>query len=76
MSTMATGPVQIAPWCCPRMTASEATLVGALGKVRTNPQAAALLLADLIGVRDATGLLPTAHALAQSFADLALPLEP
>lgn len=76
MSGMAGGPVQIAPWCCPRMTASEAALVGALGKVRTNPQAAALLFADLISVRDASGLLPTAHALAQSFADLALPLEP
>ncbi|KTF69236.1 hypothetical protein ACNFJ7_03730 [Sphingomonas sp. HT-1] len=75
MSAMAAGPVQIGPWCCPRMTTSEACLIAALAKVRTNPAAAALLLADVIGVRDARGLLPTAHALAESFADLALPLE-
>lgn len=75
MSVMASGPVQIGPWCCPRMTTSEACLIAALEKVRTNPEAASLLLADLVGVRDASGLLPTANALAQSFADLALPLE-
>ncbi|MHA6719288.1 DUF6628 family protein [Sphingomonas sp. RS6] len=75
MSAMAGGPVQIAPWCCPRMTAPEAALLDALGKVRTNPMGAQLLLADLLSVRDASGLLPTAHALAETFAQLMLPLE-
>lgn len=75
MSVAASGPVQIAPWCCPRMTASEAGLLAALAKVRTNPHATVLLLGDLLGIRDARGLIPTAHALAESFADLALPLE-
>lgn len=75
MSAVATGPVQIAPWCCQRMTASEAALLAVLGKVRGNAPAASMLLADLLGVRDATGVLVTAHALANAFADLALPLD-
>jgi hypothetical protein len=34
-----------------------------------------MLLADLLGVRDATSIGFTAHALANAFADLALPLD-
>ena len=34
-----------------------------------------MLLADLLGVRDAASIGFTAHALANAFADLALPLE-
>ena len=75
MSALAAGPVQIAPWCCPRMTGAEAALLEVLGRVRTRPEAAAVLLADMLGVRDATGVLVTAHALANAFADLALPLD-
>jgi hypothetical protein len=75
MSAIASGPVQIAPWCCPRMTGAEAMLLDVLGRVRTNPYGASVLLADMLGVRDASGVLVTAHALANSFADLALPLD-
>jgi hypothetical protein len=74
MSALASGPIQIAPWCCPRMTASEAALLQVIARVGTNPQAAHVLLADVLGLRDATGVLPTAHALANAFADMALPL--
>lgn len=74
MSAMSAGPIQIAPWCCARMTGAEAALLEVLGRVRTNPQSAAVLLADMLGIRDATGVLVTAHALANAFADLALPL--
>ncbi|RYY36305.1 MAG: hypothetical protein EOP59_14660 [Sphingomonadales bacterium] len=75
MSALSAGPILIAPWCCPRMTGAEAALLDVMGRVRTNPQAAAMLLADMLGVRDATGVLVTAHALSNAFADLALPLD-
>lgn len=74
MSAVSAGTIQIAPWCCPRITGAEAALLEVIGRVRTQPQSAALLLADMLGVRDATGVLVTAHALANAFADLALPL--
>jgi hypothetical protein len=75
MSSAAARPIQIAPWCCPRMTAAEAALLNVLSRVRTNPDAAGLLLGDLLGIRDAGGILAIAHALANAFADMGLPLE-
>jgi hypothetical protein len=75
MSALAAGPVQIAPWCCPRMTGAEAALLEVIGRVCTNPQLAAMLLADMLGVRDASGVLVTAHALGNAFADMGLPLD-
>src|SRR6188768_667022 len=74
MSAMSAGPIQIAPWCCARMTAAEAALIQVIARVGTQPQSAALLLADMLGVREATGVLVTAHALANAFADMGLPL--
>lgn len=74
ISATSARPVQIAPWCCPRMTGAEAALLDVIGRVRTRPQSAAVLLADMLGVRDASGVLVTAHALANAFADLALPI--
>ncbi len=74
MAETSTGPIQIAPWCCPRMTASEAMLLTVLGRVREQPEVAALLLRDLLGVREANGTLTTAHALSNAFADMGLPL--
>ena len=63
MSGMATGPVQIAPWCCPRMTGSEAMLLSVLARTRTSPATANMLLADLLGIRDASsgGEIGRAH---------------
>lgn len=75
MSAAAAGPIQIAPWCCPRMTRAEATLLQVVGRARHNPAAAEMLLADLLGVRDAAGVAVTACALSAAFADLALPLD-
>jgi hypothetical protein len=75
MSSAAAGPIQIAPWCCPRMTGPEAMLLEVIGRVRTNPARANMLLADLLGVRDAASVAVVAHALANAFADLALPLD-
>jgi hypothetical protein len=46
-----------------------------IASVRTHPVRANMLLADLLGIRDATSVGFTAHALANAFADLALPLD-
>lgn len=75
MSAASAGPIQIAPWCCVRMTGPEATLLEVIGRIRTQPARAQMLLADLLGVRDAANIACTAHALANAFADLALPLD-
>jgi hypothetical protein len=75
MSASSAGPIQIAPWCCARMTGPEAMLLAVLGHVRTNPGTAGLLLADMLGVRDASAVLATAAAVSQAFADLGLTLE-
>jgi hypothetical protein len=74
MSASSARPIQIAPWCCPRMTSSEATLLSVLSRSCENERAAGLLLADLLGKRDAGAILATAGALAIAFADLGLPL--
>jgi hypothetical protein len=74
MAHLASGPIQIAPWCCPRITGSEMALLDVVGRVRDNPEAAGLLLGDLLGIRDAGGILATAHALSNAFADMGLPL--
>jgi len=74
LSAVSARPIQIAPWCCPRMTAGEGAVIAAVGKTMTNDRAANLLLSDLLGTRDATGPVATATALAIAFADLGLPL--
>lgn len=75
MSAASAGPIQIAPWCCPRMTGPEATLLEVIARIRSHPARAQMLLADLLGIRDAASISFTAHALANAFADLALPLD-
>lgn len=75
MSVTASGPIQIAPWCCPRMTPAEGALIDLLATSMTDPGRARLLLADLLGARQVDGILATASALATSFADMGLPLE-
>jgi hypothetical protein len=75
MAHASSAPIPIAPWCCARMTGTEATLLAVLGHVRTNPGTAGLLLADMLGVRDASAVLATAAAVSQAFADLGLTLE-
>lgn len=75
MSAAAAGPIQIAPWCCARMTPNEGALLDLLALSRTDPPRARLLLADLLGARQVDGILATATALAVSFTDLGLPLD-
>ncbi|TKD50786.1 DUF6628 family protein [Sphingomonas baiyangensis] len=74
MSQAAAGPIQIAPWCCRRMTAGEAALLTVLRRIDREPDAAALLLSDLLGVREPASVAVSAHLLASAFSDLGLPL--
>ncbi len=75
MARISERPIPIAPWCCPRMTRTEATLLAVLAAVGERPEAAGLLLADMLGVREASGVLMTASALATAFADMGLPFD-
>ncbi|WP_315764713.1 DUF6628 family protein [Sphingomonas sp. Y38-1Y] len=74
MSLRAARPIQIAPWCCPRMTNAEAILIEAMRGIGENPVRSALLLADLIGVRQADDLACTLAGVVGAFADLGLPV--
>ena len=74
LATMATGPIAIAPCCCARVTAAEGALIGVLSRAETEPEAAHLLLADLLGTRRADGALASATALATAFADAGRPI--
>lgn len=74
LSSVSTRPIQIAPWCCSRMTPDEGALLAVLGKSTTCEATANLLLTDMLGVRDAGGPLATATALAIAFADMGMPL--
>lgn len=70
----ATLPIAIAPCCCARMTAAEGALLAILGRAETRPDTVLLLLADLLGVRRADGVLASAAALAAAFADEGRPI--
>lgn len=75
-STAAARPITIAPWCCRRMTADERVLLDVLGSATTKPERAQLLLADLLGRREAESVFATACLLAIAFAESGLPLSP
>lgn len=70
----ATCPIAIAPCCCMRMTAAEATMLTIVSRAETAPETARLLLGDLIGVRRPDGVLASVTALAQAFADAGRPI--
>jgi hypothetical protein len=74
VAATATLPISIAPCCCARMTAAEDALLTALARAETRPDSAALLLADLLGVRRADGVLASATAVAAAFADEGRPI--
>ena len=67
-------PIEIAPWCCPRVTSAESALLTAFTRCEAEPRAAEKLLADLLGTRDAQGVLAVVQTLAFTFRDLGLPI--
>lgn len=74
LSRVSVRPIQIAPWCCRRVTGAEATLLTVLRRIDANPETAGLLLAHLLGVRDASSVAVSAHVVATAFRDAGLPL--
>jgi hypothetical protein len=66
--------VPIAPCCFTRVTHAEAALLAVMARAEREPEAASLLLADLLGVRRVNGLLASAMAVATAFADAGLPI--
>lgn len=73
-SRAAARPIVIAPGCCARMTADERVLLDIMAHALPHPARARLLLADLLGRREADGLFDAALLLAAAFADGGLPL--
>jgi len=75
LAATSTTTIPIAPCCCARMTCAESTIVSAIGCAQSRPDAAQLLLADLMAQRRADALLMSAAALSAAFADAGLPLD-
>ena len=74
IAAAAGGTIAIAPCCCARMTTAEAALLTVLARVETTPDAARLLMADLLGQRHVEGVLASAAAVAAAFADEGRPV--
>ena len=66
--------IRVAPCCCPRMTAAEATMLVAVSHGIEDPHDAHDMLCDMLGVDNCLGVLSSAQALSQAFADLGRPL--
>jgi hypothetical protein len=66
--------ILVAPCCCPRMTAAEATVVAAASIAIDDPHGAHQMLCEMLGVENCLGALSSAQALGQAFADLGRPL--
>lgn len=73
LSRCATQAIQVAPCCCPRMTAGEAMLLDAIRHAR-EPRQAHALLGDVVGTNDCLGALTTAQAVHEALLDVGLPL--
>ena len=74
LSESAQRPVQIAPWCCRRMTADEAILTDALIAASDRPERTLILLADLLGIQPSAVPIATAQLLSCAFAEAGLAL--
>ena len=67
--------IMIAPSCCCRMTTAESMLLGAVARAIEKPRLAHDIFCRLCGIENAIGVLSSAQALSQAFADLGRPIE-
>ena len=74
LAATARGTIAIAPCCCVRMTGAESALLAIIARAEREPEAARLLLADLLGHRAVDGPLAAATAVAIAFADGGRPI--
>ncbi|MBA4772996.1 MAG: hypothetical protein H2054_07795 [Sphingomonas sp.] len=66
--------VAVAPCCCPRMTSAEAAILAATIRINTAPDAARLLIADLLANRRPERVLASLAAVVEGFADAGRPI--
>ena len=74
MSRVSQRKVVVAHCCCPRMTESEAVMIGAVTFAVMDPHQAHRALTRVLGVENCLGALSSAQALSQAFEDLGRPL--
>lgn len=74
LAANARGTIAIAPCCCTRMTGAESALLAVLARAEREPEAARLLMADLLGHRAIDGTLAAATAVTAAFADCGRPI--
>lgn len=74
IARVAQKPITVAPCCCLRTTSAETALLKAIEIAPDTPDGAAKLLQPVLGVRHCLGVVTTASALAEAFADLGRPL--
>lgn len=67
--------IMIAPSSCCRMTIAESMLLRVVAGANGQPRRAHALLCHLCGIDGAIGVLSSAQAVAQAFADLGRPVE-
>ncbi len=67
--------ILVAPCCCARMTADEATMMQATGIALRDPHSAFDLVSALLGNDNALGALTCLQAVAQAHGDLGRPLD-
>ncbi len=71
----ATRRILVAPCCCARMTADEASLMQAISSALQDPPSSYDQLATLLGTDDVLGALTCLQAVAQAHGDLGRPLD-
>lgn len=74
LSRASTRSIVIAPSCCVRMTGGESVLVSAVAGACDAPASAHAMLCAICGIPSCLGLLSSAQAVAQAFADLGRPI--
>lgn len=74
LAATATTTIAIAPCCCARMTWAEGALLTAISQAECRPDAARLLLADVMAERRADAIVASAAALSAAFADAGMPI--
>ena len=67
--------IMIAPSCCCRMTIAESMLLRAVSRSCDKPRLAHEILCNLCGIDSGIGILSSAQAVSQAFADLGRPIE-
>lgn len=65
----------VAPCCCQMMTSAEIEMLLIINVSRDRPRFAHARICNLLGIEHALGVLSSAQAVAQAFADLGQPLD-